>query len=201
MADLHFDVGIIGSGSVGLSAAYKLAAAGKKVMIIEKYLWGGTCPNYGCDPKKILLTAVEALERSKKLSKYGVLGELKIDWVALQANRKGYTDAVEPRKLKSLEKAGVEYIHGIASFTDTHTVEVRRIREGLATTISADDWIVAVGQKPKELEFPGHEFTLTPEQFLKIDNLADEVLFIGAGYVGMEFATIATGAGSKSHIV
>ena len=54
-----YDVGIIGSGPAGLAAAQDLKKAGKSVVVIEKYLWGGTCPNYGCDPKKLLLAAVK----------------------------------------------------------------------------------------------------------------------------------------------
>lgn len=49
----QYDVAIIGAGPAGLAAAHQLHDAGKQVVVIEKYLWGGTCPNYGCDPKKI----------------------------------------------------------------------------------------------------------------------------------------------------
>lgn len=56
----HFEIGVIGSGPGGLGAAYTAQAAGKAVVMVEEYLWGGTCPNYGCDPKKILLAAAEA---------------------------------------------------------------------------------------------------------------------------------------------
>ena len=61
----HFNVGVIGSGPAGLSAAFPLQAAGQSVVIVEEYLWGGTCPNYGCDPKKVLLAAVEAKEQAE----------------------------------------------------------------------------------------------------------------------------------------
>ena len=69
---LHYDVAIIGAGPAGLAAAEDIVAAGKTVVLIEKYLWGGTCPNYGCDPKKILLAAVEAKEHVEFLSGDGV---------------------------------------------------------------------------------------------------------------------------------
>ncbi len=58
----HYDVAIIGAGPAGLAAADDVKRAGKSVVVIEKYLWGGTCPNYGCDPKKILLAGIEAKE-------------------------------------------------------------------------------------------------------------------------------------------
>lgn len=63
-----YDAIIIGSGVSGLSAAYGLKEAGKTVLVVEEDLWGGTCPNRGCDPKKVLLSAVEARNRVKQLS-------------------------------------------------------------------------------------------------------------------------------------
>ena len=59
MTEYEFEVGVIGAGPAGLAAAYAARALGKNVVILEDYLWGGTCPNYGCDPKKISLAAVE----------------------------------------------------------------------------------------------------------------------------------------------
>lgn len=53
-----YDAVVIGSGVAGLSAAYGLKAAEKQVLVVEENLWGGTCPNRGCDPKKILLNGV-----------------------------------------------------------------------------------------------------------------------------------------------
>ncbi|MDR2661119.1 MAG: NAD(P)/FAD-dependent oxidoreductase [Lactobacillaceae bacterium] len=195
MVDYKFDVGIIGAGPAGLAAAFKAKSLGKTVVVIEKYLWGGTCPNYGCDPKKIMLTAVEGIKRAEKLANYGLHGQLQINWAALQANKKEYTDAVQPRKLHGLDKAGIQHFHGVASFVTPNQVNVGPI------SIEATDWVIAVGQKPKTLDFPGAEFTLNYEQFLNLPELKGEVAFIGAGYVGMEFATITSTAGTKTHVI
>ncbi|MBC6498296.1 FAD-dependent oxidoreductase [Weissella confusa] len=62
-------------------------AAGKSVVLIEKYLWGGTCPNYGCDPKKILLAAVEAKEHVDFLRGDGVDGKVDINWEDLMGRQ------------------------------------------------------------------------------------------------------------------
>lgn len=61
MAQYQYDVGVIGSGPAGLAAAFAAKALGKSVVIIEQYLWGGTCPNYGCDPKKYCFLPLKVL--------------------------------------------------------------------------------------------------------------------------------------------
>lgn len=52
MKQINYDLGIIGSGPAGLAAAFEAKQLGQTVVMIEEYMWGGTCPNYGCDPKK-----------------------------------------------------------------------------------------------------------------------------------------------------
>lgn len=83
MTEYEFEVGVIGAGPAGLAAAYAARALGKNVVILEDYLWGGTCPNYGCDPKKILLAAVEEIHRQLALQNLGLRGLSTIDWSAL----------------------------------------------------------------------------------------------------------------------
>lgn len=195
MSEYQYQTIVIGSGPAGLAAAFSLASHGQKVAIIEKYLWGGTCPNYGCDPKKILLTAVETVERQNHLKNFGVEGQTKINWPALQAYRKDYVDAVDARKIKGLDQAKIEHIKGLGKFVDQHTIQ---IDDGQLLT--AENMIIAVGQRPKTLDFPGSEFLLDSEQFLKMEELPESVLLIGTGYVGMEFATIMATAGVKTYL-
>lgn len=74
-----YDTVVIGAGPAGTAAASSLKAQGQKVAIAEEDLWGGTCPNRGCDPKKILYTAVEAKERgtfSRARFKYAKFNQL-----------------------------------------------------------------------------------------------------------------------------
>ena len=69
-----YDVIVIGGGPGGLAAAYPLAAGGKRVLVVERDLWGGTCPNYGCDPKKMLYSAVQAKKRAALMTRAGLVG-------------------------------------------------------------------------------------------------------------------------------
>lgn len=111
-----YDVGIIGSGPAGLAAAQDLKKAGKSVVVIEKYLWGGTCPNYGCDPKKLLLAAVEAKESVTFLADKGVKGHNAIDWSALMAHKAQFTSKVSESTLASLATNEIDHVFGQAQF-------------------------------------------------------------------------------------
>src|SRR5699024_1955761 len=81
----NFDSVVIGSGVAGRGAASSLAAAGKKVAIVEEDLWGGTCPNRGCDPKKVLLSAVEARDAALQLQEKGLHTVPEVNWPDLMA--------------------------------------------------------------------------------------------------------------------
>jgi glutathione reductase (NADPH) len=191
----HFDVGVIGSGPAGLSAAFPLQAAGKSVVIIEEYLWGGTCPNYGCDPKKVLLAAVEAKEAAEFMRHDGLLGQNEIDWPSLMAHKMAYTDPVPARKVAGLDDAGVTHKYGHAQFVDEHTVST-----GMEE-VTADVWIIATGARPTRLEIPGDEFLQDNEDFLNLPEMPKEVAFIGGGFIAIEFAGIAEAAGAKVHVI
>ena len=83
----QYEVVVIGGGPAGNAMASGLKAQGKTVLIVEADLWGGTCPNRGCDPKKILLSAVEARQAAQHLQGQGLIGAPKIDWPALMAHK------------------------------------------------------------------------------------------------------------------
>lgn len=82
----QYDVVVIGGGPVGNAMASGLQAQGKSMLIVEVDLWGGTCPNRGCDPKRILLSAVEAQQAAQHLQHQGLTGTPTIDWPALMAH-------------------------------------------------------------------------------------------------------------------
>ena len=190
-----FDIGIIGAGPAGLSAASMLQEAGKKVVILEEYLWGGTCPNYGCDPKKILLAAVEAKELADQMRLVGVVGEEKINWPDLMTHKMAYTTPIPSRKIASLDMAGIAHRYGHATFTDSHTVQCGD------HTILADTWIIATGARPRRLNIPGDELLEDNEDFLNLETMPDEIALIGGGFIAIEFAAIARAAGATVHIL
>lgn len=191
----HFDVGIIGAGPAGLSAAFALKAGGKSVVIIEEYLWGGTCPNYGCDPKKMLLAAVEAKDQVEHLAGAGVVGDVKLDWTTLMRHKMAFTEPITARKIVGLDEAGIAHRYGHAEFVDDQTVQLP------GNTIKANNWIIATGARPARLDVPGDHYLLDNEDFLNLATMPDEITLIGGGFIAIEFANIALAAGAKVHLV
>ena len=149
---LHYDVAIIGAGPAGLAAAEDVKAAGKSVVLIEKYLWGGTCPNYGCDPKKILLAAVEAKEHVDFLRGDGVDGKVDINWEDLMGRKMRFTEAIPDKTVHSLDANGIGHIYGAAHFINEDTVIVHGDED---VEVQATDWILTVGQDQLNWKFQG----------------------------------------------
>lgn len=192
---MDYDVIVVGSGPAGIAAAYELKNAGRRVAVVESYLWGGTCPNYGCDPKKIFMSAVEAQARSKALAQKGLVGETRIDWEALLAFKKSYTDQIPARQKGGLAEANIATYSGVASFVSPHALQVGE------QILSAHQFLLATGQQARQLDIPGQEYMKNSTDFMALPHLPRRIAFIGAGYIAFELATIARTAGAEVHVI
>lgn len=190
-----FDVFVIGSGTAGKTVAYDCAAEGMKVAIADHREFGGTCALRGCDPKTVLLAATEARHLSESLKGKGIVSAPEINWQDLQKFKDSFTQAVPASTEKKLKKAGIRMYHQSPQFLDENTLSV----EG--KTVKAKKIVIATGQKPRVLKIPGREHVLYSEDFLSMPELPESIVFIGAGYVGMEFAHIAARCGVKVTVV
>ncbi|WP_034552469.1 dihydrolipoyl dehydrogenase family protein [Carnobacterium funditum] len=189
-----FDVIVIGSGVGGMAAANGLAA-GKKVAIVENDLWGGTCPNRGCDPKKVLYSVVEAKDAVTQLAGKGFSVLPQVDWPELMSFKESIINPMSKGSKDSLQRAGIETIIGKAKFINKNTIQVNE------DTLTAEKFIVATGARPSILPIEGKEHLLTSADFLSLSDMPKTVTFIGGGYVAFELATIANAAGAEVHIV
>lgn len=108
----------------------------------------------------------------------------RINWPQLMKTKKATWKNVPDSEEKSFVKVGVDTLHGYASFIDNHTLLVNE-EKYYAPVI-----IVATGQKPRKLNFPGSKFTHNSNDVLDLDELPSKVAFIGAGIVSMELATM-----------
>lgn len=191
MDSKKFDVFVIGSGIAGQTVAKACAEAGKKVAIAEKRAFGGTCANRGCDPKKVLLGATEAVEQANNLKKKGIVKPLTINWKKLQKFKTEFTEPVPENTEKMLSDLGITLFHQSPKFIDEKTLSVGKKR------VTAKTIIIATGHEPRKLSFNGNGYLQVSDDFLTLKKLPKHITFLGAGYVGMEFAHMAARAGSK----
>ncbi|MEI5993488.1 dihydrolipoyl dehydrogenase family protein [Candidatus Enterococcus mansonii] len=191
----RFEIIIIGSGPGGMAAAYDLKEAGKSVAVVEADLWGGTCPNRGCDPKKILYGAVEARDILLQLEKKGFNTVPKINWSDLMTFKETFTQKVPVEQKEGLTSMGIQTITGNAIFKDSHTITVGNHE------YQADKFILATGQRSAIVDIPGKEHFGTSTDFLSMKKLPKKIAFVGGGYISLELANIANSCGSEVHLI
>jgi len=187
----NVDVFIIGSGSAGRTVAETCAKNGLTVAIADNRVFGGTCPNRGCDPKKVLLGATEVWELSTNLKNRGIGATPEIHWKKLQKFKRTFTKSVPAAMESRLNDLGIRLYHQSPEFIDEQTLSV----EG--KTVKAKKIVIATGQVPRPLYFEGNEHLKTSDDFLNLKKIPKKIVFIGAGYIGMEFAHMAARAGSQ----
>lgn len=191
-----FDVVVIGTGSAGSAVASRCRSAGWQVAVIDSRPFGGTCALRGCDPKKVLVGAAEALDRVRRMKGKGIRAEdVRIDWQELMRFKRSFTEPVPKKQEEGFAKAGIATFHGRARFVGPCSLQVDdEVLEGRYV-------VIAAGQKPADLKIPGTEHLTTSEQFLELDELPKRILFIGGGYIAFEFAHVAVRAGAQVTIV
>jgi dihydrolipoamide dehydrogenase len=209
VAENIYDVAILGSGPAGYTAAIRAGQLGLKVALIEKDpKLGGTCLHVGCIPTKALLFNAEIWDHLQHAEEFGIEGVTnpKLNWQAIQ-KRKNDIVAKHAKGLEFLmRKNKVEVVRGFgkiaaASPQGAHSVEVAT--EGAKPqTIRARNVIVATGSAAKML--PGvqaGERILTNIEILSLNSIPKTLVVIGAGAVGVEFASIYRSFGTEVTIL
>ena len=191
----EFDVFVIGTGTAGKSVARECVAEGLKVAIADNREFGGTCANRGCDPKKVLVGLTEILDRAEKMKGHGITKMPEFSWKDLMEFKKTFTDAVPAATEKDMAKLGIKMYHQSPKFLDKNTLSV----EG--KTVTAKKIVIATGNKPLELPIPGRDLPIVSDDFLELEELPESIIFIGAGYIGMEFAHIAARCGVEVTVI
>jgi dihydrolipoamide dehydrogenase len=197
LSDNIYDVAIIGGGPAGYTAAIRAGQYGLKTVLIEKdpYL-GGTCLHVGCIPTKALLFNAELWDHLKDAKEFGIEGvaSAKLNWGAVQ-DRKSKIVTKHAKGLDFLmRKNKVETIKGYGKLTGpaqngVHTIEVKN--DGKATQLKAKNVILATGSEARMI--PGLEPSdrvLTNIEILELGTIPKSLIVVGAGAVGVEFASI-----------
>lgn len=193
--DRQFDLVIVGTG-VTSGVASRCREAGWTVAVVDWRPFGGTCALRGCVPKKILVSAAEAVQAARDLAETGVpAAQLTIDWLSLMRFKRSLVDPTPARTEQSWAEIGVEQFHGRARFVGATTLSVNGDR------LTGRRILIAAGARPAPLGFPGADRLTTSEEFLNLDRLPPRIVFVGGGYIAFEFAHVAARAGVDVTIV
>jgi glutathione reductase (NADPH) len=190
-----YDIIIIGGGNAGFGVSAVAHAAGKSIAFIEEWDFGGTCPNRGCTPKKVLVAAAHALHEIEIASAHGItVGKPSLDWSKLIRREKDMISFIPDAMASTAEKRGAIY-RGSAKFVGPNAVEVN------GQTLTARNIVIATGSKPRPLPIPGAALMITSDDILSDETQPDEIVFIGGGVIAMEFSHVYARAGTKVTIL
>src|SRR6476469_9943650 len=202
-----FDLVVLGAGTGGYTAAFRAAQLGLKVALVDEDKIGGTCLHRGCIPTKAPLESAGFADRVRHAKDWGITlpGEPSIDYAAMAAKR----DAVVKRMwtgLKTLiDKNKVTWIAGRGRLDGPQKVRVLQPGEdgtpgkGGERILQATDVILATGSRVKSLPglTPDGKRILTSDDVLAATSIPKDIVIIGAGAVGCEFASMYHDLGTK----
>ncbi len=199
---IHCDLCIIGSGPGGYVAAIRAAQLGLDVICIERESLGGICLNWGCIPTKALLRSAEVLETCKRASEFGIHVEnVDFDFPAIIARSRGISAKISKGVAYLLKKNKIRHLQGTARLGGAGTVLVKS--SDSEETVIARDIIVATGARARSL--PGIELdgdnVIAYREALSQKSCPKSMIVLGAGAIGVEFASFYRSLGTEVTIV
>ena len=202
----EYDIVVIGSGPGGQKAAIAAAKLGKSVAIIERAgMLGGVCVNTGTIPSKTLREAVVYLTGMSQRELYGASYRVKdkitpADLLARTQHVIGkQVDVVRSQLMRNR----IDLIEGHGRFIDPHTIQIEEDSQAERITVSADFIVIATGTKP--VRPSGVEFdesrVLDSDGILDLNSLPTSMVVVGAGVIGIEYASMFAALGTKVTVV
>jgi pyruvate/2-oxoglutarate dehydrogenase complex dihydrolipoamide dehydrogenase (E3) component len=195
-----FDAIVIGAGQAGPSLAARLAGAGRKVALIERHRFGGTCVNTGCMPTKTLVASAYAAHLARRAADYGVMidAPVRVDMRRVKARK----DEVVKRATQGVEQwlkstPNVSVFEGHARFESASTVRVND------ETLKARNIFINAGGRalvPPIAGLAGIDY-LTNSTIMDVDFVPAHLIVIGGSYIGLEFAQIYRRFGAEVTVI
>ncbi|SDO44761.1 dihydrolipoyl dehydrogenase [Pseudomonas jinjuensis] len=202
MSTQEFDLIVVGGGPGGYVAAIRAAQLGMRTALVEKAQLGGICLNWGCIPTKALLRSADVLRLVRDAGRFGVtVGTPQVDLPAMVARSRAVAGQLQRGVEHLMKKNSVSVINGHARLAGSHRLQVTRDSDSLM--LAAPHIILATGARARQL--PGLEAdgssVWSYREALQPSALPRHLLVIGAGAIGIEFASFYRALGSEVSVV
>lgn len=199
----RYEILVIGSGESGKWTTWTMAQAGQRTAVVERKYVGGSCPNIACLPSKNVIRSAKANWFAKHGAEYGIQsGPVSTDMKSVLARKRKMVEGEVQFHLDRFKTTGADLIRGEARFVAPKTVEVR-LNEGGQRTITGDKVFLDLGSHSVVPDIPGLSAAkpMTHVEALDLDRLAEHVIVLGGGYVGLELAQALRRFGSGVTVV
>src|SRR5215467_5016929 len=203
MDPIKTELVVVGAGPGGYAAAFYAADLGKKVILVERdKRLGGVCLNRGCIPSKALLHAAHTITSARESEHRGItFAAPSIDTTKLRAWKESIIAKLSGGIAQLAKMRGVEVMYGRGYFEDSNTLRVESDQG--QQFVNYEQAIVAVGSKsamPKAFDL-GNPRVMTSREALEVEDIPENLLVVGGGYIGMELGTVYAALGSKVVLV
>jgi len=207
-----YDIMVIGGGSGGLAASKEASKLGKKVAVCDFVkpspagtTWGlgGTCVNVGCIPKKLMHQAALLGEAVKDAASFGWQvdrAQVNHDWAKMVLEIQNHIGGLNWGYRVALREKQVDYLNEYAQFVDGHTLKTVN-KKGKERTVTAGQFILATGGRPKYPDIPGVEFGISSDDLFSLPYNPGKTLLVGASYIALECAGFLQGVGVEATVM
>jgi dihydrolipoamide dehydrogenase len=199
--DIDTELLVIGGGPGGYTAAIRGANLGLETTLVERDAYGGTCLNHGCIPSKALISAADTAHSARSAEDMGVFADPAVDMAGVADWKDGIVTRLGRGVESICDSAGVRLVDGTAEFVDSGTVRVSGSDD--INTIGFENAVIATGSRPVEIQ--GFEFDADPvlssRDAVALEKVPDDLLVVGAGYIGMELSTVFAKLGASVTVV
>lgn len=200
---MKFDIAIIGSGPGGYVAAIRASQLGKKVAIIERENLGGICLNWGCIPTKALLKSAQVFDYINHSDDYGIsIKDAKVDFDGMVKRSRGVADGMSKGIAYLMKKNKIEVINGTGKLAGKGKINVTDDK-GKSSSVEANHIILATGARSRELPnipIDGKK-VVGYRDAMVLPKQPKEMIVIGSGAIGMEFAYFYSTIGTKVTVI
>ncbi len=201
----RYDIAILGGGPGGYVAAIRAAQLGFSTVVIDKDNLGGVCLNWGCIPTKSLLKNAELYSAMRdNASDFGIsFKELSFDFAKIVRRSRDISSKISKNVELLVNKNKIDRLRGFGVFKDRNTIAVLNESGAEMQIVSAERIIIATGARPRELpQIPiDRKYIITSSEAMSLDALPADLVIIGGGAIGIEFAYFYNAFGTKVTII